>query len=32
MAATSTKDIIATSRARARLTELADDVSKNGNR
>lgn len=31
MAATTTKDIIAISRARARLTELADDVSKTGN-
>lgn len=31
MAAPTTKDIIAISRARARLTELADDVSKTGN-
>lgn len=30
MTATATKDIISISRARARLTELADDVSKSG--
>ena len=30
MTATATQDIVAISRARARLTELADDVSKTG--
>ena len=32
MSVIATKDIVPISRARARLTELADDVSKTGNK